>query len=52
MFEQLEKQYGVPLLWEWCKDYVQNERECEDDEKMSLEEYLWLRAENHDEAGT
>jgi hypothetical protein len=46
----LETQYGAELCWAWTKDWLQNERECDDDEHITLEEYLWFRAENHDEA--
>jgi hypothetical protein len=52
IMEHLEKQYGIALLWEWCKDYAENERECDDGERMGLPEYLMLRAENYDEAET
>jgi hypothetical protein len=49
MFDFLEQQYGAQLLWDWTKEWVQSEKECDDDERMPLENYLWLRAENYDE---
>jgi hypothetical protein len=44
--DTLEEQYGKITLWEWTREWMENEAECEDDERCSLEEYLHLRAEN------
>lgn len=45
----LEENYGKITLWEWTRDWIQNNNECEVGEQCSLEEYLSLRAENEDE---
>ena len=47
--ETLEAHYGVHTCWGWTKEWVENEAECDEDERITLEEYLWLRAENEDE---
>jgi hypothetical protein len=47
--DTLEQQHGKITLWEWTRDWMQNEAECEDDERCPLVEYLSLRAENQDE---
>jgi hypothetical protein len=45
--QRLEQQYGAALMWDWVKDWLQSERECDEDERMGLVEYLWFRAGNH-----
>ena len=49
LLDRLEENYGKITLWEWTREWMQNEKECDDDERCTLEEYLCLRAENQDE---
>jgi hypothetical protein len=49
MLDALEQQFGKITLWEWVREWIEGEYECEADEHIRLEEYLWLRAENAEE---
>jgi hypothetical protein len=44
MLEQLERDYGVQLLWKWVKEYIDLQRLWDDDEQTPLAEWLWERA--------
>lgn len=50
LLDQLEKQFGPATLWGWVREYLDLENECEADEHIKLEEFLYLRCENAEDA--
>lgn len=50
LLNTLEQQHGRITLWEWTREWLEAVPEFDDDEKVSLQEYLSIRSENNADA--